>query len=170
MPSMDLSPKLNLSKNQGITKIKVSLGVFEQVKKTKRFPDKGNLPTKKKKIHKKLKKKKVENRDLNKSKSIKDSGEQTAIAKYLNLVHKEIAKFKFKNRMAKRLKLQGEVHLKFTISWPNTLENLEIVKSSKSRFLDNSALKSVERIEELPQMPEMLKAQVLPVFVKINYE
>lgn len=162
--------KLNLSKNRGITQIKVSLGVFEPIQSPKATPKHGLLPAKNKKIHKKIKQQKLENRELNRSKSVVESGEESIIAEYLTLVHKEIAKFKFKNRMAKRLKLTGEVQLKFNISWPNNLAGLEIVKSSRSSFLDNSALKSIELIEEIPQMPEILKSQTLPVFVTINYE
>jgi protein TonB len=164
------SSKLNLSKNLGITQIKVSLGVFKPLQEPKKVPKQDLLGRNSKEIHKKIKQKKLENHELNRSKSVKESGEESIIAEYLTLVHKEIAKFKFKNRMAKRLKLTGVVQLKFNISWPNVLLGLEIVKSSKSGFLDNSALKSIELIEEIPQMPEILKSQTLPVFVTINYE
>lgn len=94
-----------------------------------------------------------------------NSGKKTIIAKYLTSVREKMANFKYKNRLAKRLKLKGEVKLKFDLVWPNEIKNVEVVLPSKYKALTKSAIESLSRVDELPSFPSEIKEKEIPSII-----
>jgi len=97
------------------------------------------------------------------------SGRKNLVAKYLSKVRESILRNKFYPRVARRLKQQGEVIVTFAIRWPNTIENIRLIKMTPYALLNESALNSVKGITQLAKMPEKLKTQVLKVEIPLVY-
>jgi protein TonB len=97
------------------------------------------------------------------------SGQKDLVAKYLSIVRQSILKNKFYPRVARKLKLQGEVIVTFAIRWPNTIEDVRLLKMTPHALLNESALNSVTGLSELAQMPAKLKTQVLRVQIPLVY-
>lgn len=102
-------------------------------------------------------------------KSTQTSGQKDLVAKYLSKVRQSILKNKFYPRVARKLRQQGEVVVTFAIRWPNTIENVKLIKMTPHALLNESALNSVTGLTELAVMPEKLKTQVLKVEIPLVY-
>ncbi len=104
------------------------------------------------------------------SQSKMTTGQDSIIAAYLSKVREQIVLNKYKSRIARKLKMNGKVKLKFEVSYPNTFSGLEILESSGIQGLDDSALKSIGKITNFPIMPKELLSTIIPVQIELIYE
>lgn len=104
------------------------------------------------------------------SKTDQQRGSDTELAKYLNEIREMILKNKHKAAIAKRLGLTGLVKVSFKIEAPNKLKELKIIKSSGKRPLDDSAVETVRRIGELPEIPLNLKLSEITINLEMEFE
>lgn len=159
------SSKTNYSQKIGVSEIRTKLQFKEEAKEE--IVEK--LESEKLIKKKKTKKRKTEEySDLNKSKS--SSGQNSILAKYLFEIRKLIIQHKFKSRIAKRLRLTGEVEIGFSIKKPSLLGELRVIKSSGKAPLDDSALKTVMNIASFPPIPDDLGVSEVPIMLEIVYE
>ncbi len=160
--------KLSYSQKIGESQVKTTVNIVLQKKKQQKIIErlKSTKTNRKQKV---TEKKKTEQLELNKTRKT-DQGKRTDLAKYLSQVRSLIVKYKYMNRISKKLKLKGTVELSFNISWPNHLSNLKIIKPSKLNPLNDSALKGIQNIENLPKMPESLKSEILTARIAVIYE
>lgn len=103
-------------------------------------------------------------------KNVVNSGQETQKARYLKRVRDEILARKRYPKIAKMLKKQGVVDIYFEVSYPKNLSNIRIKKGSGHAILDKSALETIEDLNELPEMPDFLKSEVLKIAIPIKYE
>ena len=162
---MTFDEKVVYSENLGESVIKISL---RQEKKMAKKVKKTSLN---KLGEKKLEKEEISRRHSHqvKTKAVKTKGEDTALARYLNQIRSLIEQHKFKSRLADKLKMTGRVIVGFTIVSPNSLVDLEVVKSSGKKVLDNSALQTLKNIPEIPVIPLELKLKQIPLKMDITY-
>lgn len=91
---------------------------------------------------------------------------------YLSLVRSKINKVKYKNPLAARLNLTGEVQIGFNLNYPKSVSNIMVLKSSGEELLDESALETIERfkVSQLNSLPKMQPVQEqLNIKLKIVY-
>ena len=123
---------------------------------------KGRAKAKKKVVTKSQKK--------NLSKSKKSNGQNSLYAKYISEVRDIIQKNQSYPTIAKRLKMEGKVKLKFEIKWPNKIVNIDFADKSKFELLNKSAKKILDKIENFPVIPDQLEMKSVQVVVPIVYE
>jgi TonB family protein len=92
------------------------------------------------------------------------------MSEYLSRVRFQIVKFNYRNRLARKLKLKGKVGISFTIRFPNIIEDLKVIKSSGYDALDNSGLRTIESIDNMPNLPKKLEINTLPITTSILYQ
>lgn len=155
-----LEKKENFSKNNGQTEIRAII----QISENKEVKKKGNQKEKKKTANK------PKQTNSSQAQGKIDQGQTSIIAKYLTEVRTLIVKHKYKSRMAKKLKLKGEVSISFIINKPNIITALKIEKSSNLSILDDSALQTVKAVEAFPIIPNALKESSIPVLFNVIYE
>ncbi|AYF43616.1 TonB protein, C-terminal domain protein [Halobacteriovorax sp. BALOs_7] len=167
--SKEDSANLHYSKNQSqriqvkrIVKIKNSL---EQKVEEKVVKKAKKVVSKKRKV---VKEHSLENAPN--PKKVVNSGQETQKARYLKRVRDEILARKRYPKIAKMLKKQGVVDIYFEVSYPKNLSNIRIKKGSGHAILDKSALETIEDLNELPEMPDFLKSEVLKIAIPIKYE
>tara|TARA_Y100000768_G_scaffold388408_1_gene384127 strand:+ start:1753 stop:2322 length:570 start_codon:yes stop_codon:yes gene_type:complete len=155
------------AKKQGQAAIKIRLSVYKEP--TRMTPPKPVSKKGKRKIKKEqLKKKQVS--QASKSKVKETKGSDKILAKYLSQVREAIMRKKIKLRMAKRLRLKGDVGLYFLLKKPNIIEGVRVLKTSTYPQLDQSALATMEAVEEIPMMPSELELDQIPITVVISYQ
>ena len=165
--SLDNQVKTHYSQILGQASSKASLRLVQiQSKPVEKEIQKNSLLKSKKK--KKLAKKK--HQSTNATKGQKSVGQKNKIAFYLKKVRQKIVKHKFKSRLAKKLKLKGEVKIKFELVWPNKVKNVHILKASKYLALDNSAIESINKIENMPSFPSDIDDRLIPITLSMVYE
>lgn len=155
------------SKKQGQAAIKVRLSVYQPPKKATPVPPKSLKGKQKLKEKKKKTSKKSE---ASKSKVKKTQGTDTVLAKYLSEVRAAIMQKKIKLRMAKRLRLKGDVGLYFLLKKPNIIEGVRVMKPSKFPQLNQSALATMDAVKDVPLMPKELELDQIPITVVISYQ
>jgi TonB family protein len=162
--------KKNFSKKLGQAKIRAVLKVISVKETHKSKPDRKKAKSlyKKKKIEAPQNIQPQKLQDTNKSKV--STGENSVVAKYLTSLRSEIVKNKYKNRVATIMKLKGEVELSFKVIWPDKITDLKVIKRSEHAPLNDSALSTIERIEDIPKLPNMLKLGGIEVSIKVIYE
>ncbi|MFG1500980.1 TonB family protein [Halobacteriovorax sp. XZX-3] len=99
-----------------------------------------------------------------------NTGQANEKARYLKSIRDQILSQKRYPKIAKMLKKQGIVDIYFEVSYPSNLSNIQIQKGSGHAILDKSALETIEALDELPQMPDFLKSEILKVAIPIKYE
>lgn len=115
---------------------------------------------------KKIVKKKIKRTSKSSSaKGVKSLGKKNILAKYLSKVRKEMAKYKYKSRMAKRLNLKGKVQLSFDLVYPNMIKNIKVHNPSKYQTLNQSALLSIKKVESLPSFPKDINKKIIPSII-----
>jgi TonB family protein len=163
-----ISTKTNFSKNLGSRQIKAKLTIFERkVQKSTPSPKANGNKTAVKK--KNVKPTKATPESIG-AKGEMDSGSKELMAEFLSAVREKIAKNKFKKKVARRLKLTGKVKLNFVIKWPNIIEKIKIINSSNFAQIDESALQTIESVEDLPHIPKKLNRVEIPITLVISYE
>ena len=98
-----------------------------------------------------------------------NSGHQHHLAKYISNVRNKIADHKYKNRLAKRLKLTGEVKLKFNLSWQNKITDVEVITPSKYQALNQSALTTMEMVKRIPSFPKEITEKNITVTMNMVF-
>jgi periplasmic protein TonB len=166
----DITPlknKTNFSKKKGQAAIRATISIIEQEKSKPQI-----VEHRKKSSEKKVKqqKKKQSSKAADKTLAKKNQGQNTLISKYLFSIRNAILKNKTKSRKARRLKLQGSVKLKFTISRPNAISNIKIIESSLFAALDQSAISSVEAVTSFPIIPSNIQQSSLTLVFVMKYE
>ena len=124
--------------------------------------------------HKPKKKKKVIPKkapQINSStKGLASIGQKNKIALYLKKVRIKIVKHKFKSRLAKKLRLKGKVKIKFELVWPNKVKNIQIIGASRYLALDNSAIETIHKIENMPHFPSDIDDKLIPITLSMVFE
>ena len=144
------------------------------------------VPPKKKKVKKKVAKKKVvkKKKVIKTKKSSKpkrvakmsskaqlSSPKQKAIKDhYLSKVRRMIEQRKKYPHAAKRLRQQGVVYVKFTISQDGTIRHIGLVKKSRHEKLNKAALSILKKIGAFAPIPKELGERYLSVTVPIKYK
>ena len=99
-----------------------------------------------------------------------DAGVNSLMSKYLSEVRSIIVKNKFKNKIASRLQLKGPVELGFIIEKPNVIKNIQVLKSSGHLPLDQSALQTLQNVENFPNIPESLELSSVAINFIVDYQ
>ena len=159
------SEKRNYSATQGqsslLNQIKLhSVKIEKQVLPSKKMPN----PALKKTVRPK---KKLISKSTN---GQKNAGQKDHMSKYLTHVREKISQYKFKNRLATKLRLKGKVKVKFDLTWPNRIHNIELLSPSKYSASNTSALESLKRVEELPHFPKEIDTKTIPVTLSMVFE
>lgn len=160
----NLLPQTHFSKNLGQSKIRAILKVVAVQKQQQEK----NINAKKR-----LKKKKESKQLIQKSDSTQtkiDQGEETIIASYLSALRSQIVKNKYKNKAAELMKLTGTVEMSFKVSWPNIISDLKLTSKSRYGALNDSAIKTIQRIHRVPTLPKSLKSKALNVKLELIYK
>lgn len=163
VPYNSFLKKHTYSNNQGEIKIKSIVASEENANKLQE--------TIKKQSSKKIKSQ-SKNNTLNsdRTKSMDTSGNNNILAGYLTKVRNIIVKNKFKNRVAQKFNLKGSVRVAFSINEKAQIEAIEVLKSSKIPPLDESAIQTINNLENLPLIPVELAMKNIPVQLEIIYE
>lgn len=155
------------AKKKGQAAIKIRLSVYEEP--TRVTPPKPVAKEGSRKLKKEQQKKKQVSQ-ASKSKVKETKGSDKILAKYLSQVREAIMQKKVKLRMAKRLRLKGDVGLYFLLKKPNIIEGVRVLKTSTYPQLDQSALATMEAVDEVPVMPSELELDQIPITVVISYQ
>lgn len=162
-----LNNKTNFSKKDGRAAIRATISIIEHENSKPEIVEQKNKSSEEKvKQQKKKQNYKVADQTLAKN----NQGQKTLISKYLFSIRNAILKNKIKSRKARRLKLQGSVKLKFTISRPNAISNIKIIESSLFAALDQSAISSVEAVASFPIIPSNIQESSLTLVFVMKYE
>ena len=115
--------------------------------------------------------KKTKRTDKKASKAKLSSPKRKAVKNsYLSKVKRTIEQRKRYPKAAKRLKQKGVVTIRFTIMKNGKIKNLMIVKRSKYKRLDRSAINTVRKIVSFEPIPRELNEKSMTVTVPIKYE
>ncbi len=87
--------------------------------------------------------------------------------RYIDLVYEKVEENKFYPELEKQRGHQGEVNVKFIILKNGSVRDLQIVKKSSYRYLNESAIETVRSAVPFPDLPENLKK--LTVIISIEY-
>lgn len=104
------------------------------------------------------------------TKSTEDLGKKTFLAQYLTEIRNLIVNHKFKNKLATKYNLKGEVGLNFTIVNPNVVKVIKVINSSGHPALDDSAVETIRSIEKFPSIPSALEVSSLDVSFVLDYQ
>ena len=72
--------------------------------------------------------------------------------------------------MATKLRLKGDVGLYFLLKKPNIIEGVRVLRPSAFPQLDQSALATIDAVEDIPIMPKELELDQIPITVVISYQ
>lgn len=97
------------------------------------------------------------------------SGENSILSKYLYEVRQTIVKNRYKNNVASKLRLKGEVEVGFVISKDNEIKALKILKSSGYEPLDQSAMQTIKKISSFPNIPNEIANKDLSINFVIEF-
>lgn len=156
-----LSKKQVYAKNPGQGAMKVKLSVYQ--------PPVKSPPKTAGKKKKQAKAKKHQNTS-SLSKVKQNKGSDQLIAKFLTAVRSAILNNKYKSRMAKKMRLKGEVELFFVLKSPNIIQDLKVIKPSPYGQLNESAMQTVASVSDVPVIPPKLNLQEIPITVVISYQ
>lgn len=70
---------------------------------------------------------------------------------------------------ARRDRIEGEVHVKFTLDRYGALLSTEVVKSSGSTVLDGAAIQTVEQLGKMPTPPNYLSGTEFTLIIPLRY-
>ncbi|BCD68715.1 energy transducer TonB [Nitratiruptor sp. YY09-18] len=90
-------------------------------------------------------------------------------ANYMSLVKAKIEAKKYYPKIAKRLKQQGVVVVSFTILADGRITNVNILKPSKYKRLNNGAIETLQKIGKFKPIPKELGVDHLDIVVPIKY-
>ena len=76
---------------------------------------------------------------------------------------------KYYPKMAKRRKLEGIVHISFTLCKDGKIENIFLHKSCGHKILDKAALKVVNSIDDYRAIPDAVSMASLNLNIPIRY-
>lgn len=89
---------------------------------------------------------------------------------YLAKVRKTIEQHKKYPKMAKRMKQQGVVYVKFTINKDGSLRHISLAKKCPYKKLNDAAINTLKRIGAFAPIPKELNKRYLSLTVPINYK
>lgn len=127
---------------------------------------------KKKKIVKKLKRKKKKKKLVRKTSKAQRSSPQTKAIKnsYLSKVRKIIEQHKKYPRIAKRMKQEGVVKVKFTIGKNGKIRHIKLAQKCPYTKLNKAALQILHQIVSFGPIPKELNETYLSLTVPIKYK
>lgn len=88
---------------------------------------------------------------------------------YLASVRKKIESKKRYPISARNANIEGRTELKLTILKDGRLDKVEIIKSSGSEILDNSAIESIQKASPFPPIPDVLGQEKIEVSISLVY-
>lgn len=156
----------NFSQKLGQSRIKTVLSTYKPPVKIEKVTKKSKkLKSKKvKEVSKKL------NARSDVTKAVSTSGKKSKLASYLTKVRSVIVKNKYKNRVAKKFNLKGIVKVAFEIDKNSKISGVKLIKSSSVGPIDNSAIETLNRTNDLPVIPQELAMKNIPIQLEIVYE
>ncbi len=89
---------------------------------------------------------------------------------YLILLNQRIQDFKQYPSLARSQHLQGVVRIQFVLQADGTIRNIEILRSSRHRSLDDAAVDAIRRAEPFPAPPADLLKSPVTLKVTIQFE
>ncbi|MGB9595781.1 MAG: energy transducer TonB [Candidatus Poribacteria bacterium] len=88
---------------------------------------------------------------------------------YLASVRKKIESKKRYPISARNANIEGRAEVKLTILKDGQLDKVEIIRSSGSEILDNSALESIQKASPFPPIPDSLGQEKIEVSISLVY-
>lgn len=92
-----------------------------------------------------------------------------AMLRYQDIIKQRIEETREYPEWAKQRKLEGSVHLRFTINSRGQLGAIQIVHSSNYKILNQSALETVKNAGPFPPIPEEIQKNSVNIEVSIVY-
>jgi len=94
---------------------------------------------------------------------------QEAMLRYQDIVKQKIEEKKEYPQEARRKEIEGIVNIRFTILSDGQVNEIEIVKSSGYKILDNSAVSTIKKSNPFPTLPEELNTPYVQIEVNLVY-
>ncbi len=98
------------------------------------------------------------------------SVDPTILELYLMQVRKLIESKKFYPASAKRLKIEGDVTLKFSIDRSGHISGIEFLQKANFNPLNDAALSAIESVGKFPSLPTEIKDDTLVIHQKITFK
>lgn len=95
---------------------------------------------------------------------------QTALSNYLNQVRVLIENKKFYPASARRMKIEGEVLLKFTLDRQGNIKNVLFIQKSSFDPLNEAAMSALEQVRIFPAFPKEIIEDTLTIQQKISFK
>ncbi len=159
--SSDTKANNTFSKNEGLEQTRVSVRSIKTIQRKQLQKAKGLQKEKKKLVKQKV--------DQQAGSAKNSSGNNKVLSKYLSLIRSKILQNKYKSKIARKLNQTGRVTITFKIINRNKVSDISILTPSRSKQLNYSALKTIQRLESLPNIPKELNLDILSVEVSIDY-
>ena len=94
---------------------------------------------------------------------------ETAMLRYQDMVKQRIESYRYYPLRAQRMRIEGVVDLAFVINADGSSENVRIIKSSGSKFLDAEAVKTIRKASPFLPLPEEIKRTNVDIRVAIVF-
>jgi TonB family protein len=94
----------------------------------------------------------------------------TALENYLNQIRQLIEKNKFYPAPARRLRIEGEILLRFVINRNGQMTNLEFLQKTKFEPLNAAAKSAVIQVKKFPPIPPEILDEELIINQKISFK
>lgn len=105
------------------------------------------------------------------SESITMEGKDTqAILRYQDIIKQKIQKARRYPQWARQQKCQGTTALKFTITRNGSIQNIQILRSSGYKILDEEALNTLNRGRPFPRIPEKIPFSEIQMEIHIVFQ
>jgi len=89
---------------------------------------------------------------------------------YLQNLYTHLERNKHYPMLARKMRIEGEVHVSFQVLRDGTIENVQLVGPCSSEVLNQAALKTVKKASGRWPLPSALSAKALPLQVSFNYQ
>ncbi len=94
---------------------------------------------------------------------------EKAMLRYQDMVKQRIESYRYYPLRAQRMRIEGVVDLAFVINADGSSENVRIIKSSGSKFLDTEAVKTIRKASPFLPLPEEIKRTNVDIRVAIVF-
>lgn len=95
---------------------------------------------------------------------------QDALSPYLRKVRQKIERVKKYPSVARRLGVEGTVHVKFTILSNGKVEGVEVARSSGHKTLDKAAVLAIKNATPFPPFPKTIRRESLRIELPLAFK
>jgi protein TonB len=100
--------------------------------------------------------------------TVSEQSTATILDRYIALIRKRIASHLYYPRIAKRMRMQGEVEVAFVVDADGGVNGIRVIRAPK-KILANAAIKTLQSLD-LPPIPAALHRQRLQLSIPIEFK